>query len=55
MRANSEQMQLGDSDNPYLDLHYDAAADAAPAAPGALCFSACAAIARNWPASISMN
>lgn len=39
MRANADQMQRADSDNSYLDLHYDAATEALPAAPAALCFS----------------
>lgn len=42
MRANTGQMRLADTDNPYLNLFYDVA-DGAPAAPARQCFtgSAC--------------
>lgn len=40
MRANAGQMQLGDSDNPYLNVRYDVGADVAPAPPAKLCFAA---------------
>ena len=36
MRANLEPMRAGDTGNPYLQLHYDAASDGAPA-PGPQC------------------
>ena len=37
MRANAGQMRLGDGDNPYLTLNYDALAEPRPTAPAALC------------------
>jgi type IV pilus assembly protein PilV len=45
MRANAQQMQLADARNPYLQMHYDAASDGAPAGArpchrGASCSSA---------------
>ncbi|HAT31679.1 MAG TPA: type IV pilus modification protein PilV [Janthinobacterium sp.] len=40
MRANVAQMRLGDAANPYLNLRYDAATDAAPSVPAHLCFGA---------------
>ncbi|MET3133823.1 type IV pilus modification protein PilV [Oxalobacteraceae bacterium GrIS 1.11] len=40
MRANASQMQLADADNTYLNLHYDAASEGAPALPARLCFAA---------------
>jgi type IV pilus assembly protein PilV len=40
MRANPTQMRLPDAANPYLQLNYDAYADATPLAPAALCFGA---------------
>ena len=36
MRANRAPMRAGDTGNPYLQLHYDAASDGAPA-PGPQC------------------
>jgi type IV pilus assembly protein PilV len=38
MRANLGPMRAGDSGNPYLQLHYDAASDGAPA-PGPQCLA----------------
>ncbi|MES2346954.1 MAG: type IV pilus modification protein PilV [Pseudomonadota bacterium] len=38
MRANADQMRLGDGANPYLLLNYDALADPHPVAPAALCY-----------------
>ncbi len=40
MRANAVSLHLADADNPYLNLHYDALADAAPAPPAQWCFAA---------------
>jgi type IV pilus assembly protein PilV len=43
MRANPEQMKLGDNLNPYLNeknVVYNSAVDKDPAAPGKLCYTA---------------
>jgi type IV pilus assembly protein PilV len=43
MRANPEQMKLGDSDNPYLkpeNVIYNSAVDTGPAAPVKMCYTA---------------
>lgn len=37
MRANLDPMRAGDTGNPYLRLHYDAASDGAPRAAGPQC------------------
>ncbi|MFT5644814.1 MAG: type IV pilus assembly protein PilV [Janthinobacterium sp.] len=42
MRANAEQMQLGDAGNPYLGLDYDAQSDMPAALGASACFSATA-------------
>ena len=39
MRANAVQMQQDDAANPYLAVQYDAVSEAAPLAPGVLCFA----------------
>jgi type IV pilus assembly protein PilV len=40
MRLNAGLMRLADSDNPYAGVNFEAASDAAPAAPSEPCFSA---------------
>lgn len=42
MRANGAAMQAADSANPYLQLHYNAAAEGAPAPAAVMCFGAAA-------------
>lgn len=39
MRANPEQMKLGDSDNPYLKVSYNSTTDTDPVAPGKMCYT----------------
>lgn len=49
MRANSTQMALDDSANPYLTLHYDAQLQPVPVPPAVLCHSsACNAAQLAW-------